>query len=199
MCPQSLDHYDGPHTAGRPSAGAARGASRSGGERQARLALGASPSAEPIPWTLRILAGAPAPVSMQTVTRRPAGSAGHLLMRESSGVPGPRVGGSPVRCAARRCQVESQAACPAGWGPGPWQERGKLAGAAAPGGCLCQRQHSVCPGNAGRGPAGGTAPGVPQRARELGLPLAPPPLLPGWVCQPPAGGGGGSAPGRETG
>lgn len=102
-----------------------RGQEESG---RARLALAASPSAEPIPWTLRILAGAPAPVSMQTVTWRPAGSAGHLLMRVSGGIPGPQVGEGPIRCAAQRCQVESQVACPAGWGPGPWQERGKLAG-----------------------------------------------------------------------
>lgn len=111
------------------------------------------------------------------------------LMRASSGALGPRAGESPRGCAARRCHVESQAACPVGWGRATGRSVGSRLGAAAPAGRLCQTQHSVRPGNPGRGLAGGAARGSPRRARELGLELGlpPPPFLsPRSGCRSPA-------------
>lgn len=68
-------------------------------------------TAAAIPSTLLTHAGATASVSKQTTTWKPGGSAGHLVMQASSWSPkGPWVRESPSGCAARNCQVDSQAA-----------------------------------------------------------------------------------------
>lgn len=69
-------------------------------------------TAAAIPSILLTHASATASVSKQTVTWKPGGSAGHLVMQASSWIPrGPWVGESPSGCAAQSCQVDSQAAC----------------------------------------------------------------------------------------